>query len=77
MARTTRHRLRVDFATAFGFLVAAMTLAVLEPAAAESRTLSRPERAIVAHVDAHVGEARALLERVVNLNSGTQNLAGV
>jgi glutamate carboxypeptidase len=35
------------------------------------------ERAIVAYVDAHNAEALALLERVVNINSGTQNLAGV
>jgi glutamate carboxypeptidase len=36
-----------------------------------------PERAIVAYVDAHNAEALALLERVVNINSGTQNFAGV
>jgi len=35
------------------------------------------ERAIVAYVDAHNAEALALLERVVNINSGTQNFAGV
>jgi glutamate carboxypeptidase len=39
--------------------------------------LSADERAIVAHVDAHVDEAVALLERAVNVNSGTLNLAGV
>ena len=39
--------------------------------------LPGPEPAIVAHVDAHNGEALALLERVVNINSGTQNLTGV
>ena len=36
-----------------------------------------PERAIAAYVDAHNAEALALLERVVNINSGTQNFAGV
>ena len=36
-----------------------------------------PEREIAAWVDAHNGEALALLERVVNINSGTQNFAGV
>jgi glutamate carboxypeptidase len=36
-----------------------------------------PERAIVAYIDAHNAEALALLERVVNINSGTQNVAGV
>ena len=47
------------------------------PAAQRARSLARVERALVAHVDAHDREARALLERVVNVNSGTQNLAGV
>jgi glutamate carboxypeptidase len=47
------------------------------PPATAARPLSRTEKAIVTHVDAHAGEARALLERVVNVNSGTQNLAGV
>ena len=47
------------------------------PPATATHPLSRTEKAIVAHVDAHAGEARALLERVVNVNSGTQNLAGV
>jgi glutamate carboxypeptidase len=36
-----------------------------------------PEREIVAYIDAHNAEALALLERVVNINSGTQNFAGV
>jgi glutamate carboxypeptidase len=38
---------------------------------------STPEKAIVAAVDAHNVEALTLLEKVVNINSGTQNLAGV
>jgi glutamate carboxypeptidase len=33
--------------------------------------------AVVAHVDAHQAEADALLERIVNINSGTHNLEGV
>src|SRR5262245_52429584 len=36
-----------------------------------------PEAAISAYIDAHNDEAVALLERVVNINSGTQNLEGV
>ena len=39
--------------------------------------LTADERAIVQHVDAHTAGALALLERVVNINSGTQNFAGV
>jgi len=35
------------------------------------------ERAVVAYVDAHQSEANALLERIVNINSGTHNLEGV
>ena len=39
--------------------------------------LSNDERALASYVDAHNAEALALLERVVNINSGTQNLDGV
>jgi glutamate carboxypeptidase len=39
--------------------------------------LNQADQAIVAAVDAHNGEALALLERVVNVNSGTLNLDGV
>src|SRR5436190_6961593 len=35
------------------------------------------ERAIVSAVDANNADALALLERVVNINSGTHNFAGV
>src|SRR5215472_11298269 len=35
------------------------------------------EGAVVAYVDAHQSEANALLERIVNINSGTHNLEGV
>ena len=35
------------------------------------------ERALISFIDAHNAEALALLERVVNINSGTQNLEGV
>ena len=39
--------------------------------------LTGDERAIVQHIDAHVGDAMKLLEQVVNINSGTQNFRGV
>jgi glutamate carboxypeptidase len=42
-----------------------------------SSTLTSDERSLVAYIDAHNPEALSLLERVVNINSGTQNLAGV
>ncbi len=38
---------------------------------------SKSEQQLVAHVDQHLGEGKALLERVVNVNSGSLNLAGV
>jgi glutamate carboxypeptidase len=52
------------------FLVA---LAVMQTAT----SLTPSERAIVEHVDARNAEGLALLERVVNINSGSQNFKGV
>ena len=48
-------------------------------AGAQSRTgaLDRTERAIAAAVDTRNAEGLALLERIVNINSGTMNFAGV
>jgi glutamate carboxypeptidase len=39
--------------------------------------LSSDERALASYIDAHNAEGVALLERVVNINSGTQNFEGV
>lgn len=47
------------------------------PASGGQSGLSSAERAIADSVDAGTASALALLERVVNQNSGTQNLAGV
>jgi glutamate carboxypeptidase len=44
---------------------------------AASQTLTSVERSIGSAVDSHNGEALALLERIVNINSGTMNFAGV
>jgi len=44
---------------------------------AAAQISSGPERSIVAAVDANNAAALALLERVVNINSGTHNFAGV
>jgi glutamate carboxypeptidase len=46
-------------------------------AAPEVQSPTAAERAITKYIDAHDAEALALLERVVDINSGTQNLAGV
>jgi glutamate carboxypeptidase len=61
----------------------AAAIALVAPAApVESRQepqarLSDTERAMAAFVDANAAEAIALLERVVNINSGTQHFEGV
>ena len=46
-------------------------------AQAQSQSLTKTERAIVAAVDPRNAEGLALLERLVNINSGTMNFAGV
>ena len=52
--------------------------AIVGPAAAQGKgSLSKVERKIVSAVDAHNEEALELLIRVVNINSGTMNFAGV
>ena len=56
-------------------LLAALLITI--PLMQASTSLTSPERTIVAHVDAHNADALALLERVVNVNSGTQNFKGV
>ena len=55
------------------FLLAVLLLATLT----QSNSLSSDERALTAFVDKDNARALALLERVVNINSGTQNFAGV
>jgi glutamate carboxypeptidase len=66
------------FATAGA--VFAVYYAVPSVAAAQATpaaSLSAAERAVTRAVDAHNAEALVLLERIVNINSGTMNLAGV
>jgi glutamate carboxypeptidase len=61
------------------FPVILLAAALSAPLAAgqASSPLTDEERAIVEYIDAHNGEALAMLERAVNINSGTQNFAGV
>ncbi len=51
-----------------------LTLAFLQP---QAGGLSTEERALTAFIDADNDRALALLEKVVNINSGTMNFAGV
>ncbi|HSG49553.1 MAG TPA: hypothetical protein VLA43_17160, partial [Longimicrobiales bacterium] len=56
----------------------ALSLAALSLAPAAGTAQTDPvERRIVQEVDARADEGISLLERVVNVNSGTMNLAGV
>lgn len=57
------------------FLCLAPILVAPPPAAAQN--LTSEEERIVAWVDAHVDDAVDLLERTVNINSGTMNFEGV
>jgi glutamate carboxypeptidase len=53
-----------------------LTLTLMLPSS-QAGSLSPDEQKLAAFVDAHNAEALALLERVVNINSGTQNFDGV
>ena len=54
-----------------------MSVMVFTTFMSSQTNLSRDEQAIVEYIDKHNDDAIALLERVVNINSGTQNLEGV
>jgi glutamate carboxypeptidase len=43
----------------------------------QAGSLNSDERALTSFIDAHTADSLALLERVVNINSGTQNFDGV
>src|SRR5262245_60698889 len=58
-------------------VLSALLLAFTTTPNAQTNPLTATERAIASYVDTHNDEAIALLEKVVNINSGTQNLAGV
>jgi glutamate carboxypeptidase len=59
-------------------LAAILTLATTPTMRAQSTTtLTSDERALVKFIDDHNADALTLLEKVVNINSGTQNFAGI
>ena len=66
---------RYSFVSFVSFVVAIVG-GVLPPVSGR-QALSADERALGTYIDAHTDDAIALLERVVNINSGTQNLDGV
>lgn len=60
-----------------GSLRAAALALALAPAIGRAQTAAPIERQLQRYAESHREEAIAMLERVVNLNSGTMNLAGV
>jgi glutamate carboxypeptidase len=58
-------------------IVMTLVLAPIVASAWQGASLSSEEQAVAARVDAQNADAIALLEKVVNINSGTLNLAGV
>ena len=57
--------------------LATCALAVLPTTVAAQASLSTTERSITTSIDRHNGEALTLLEKLVNINSGTNNVVGV
>lgn len=64
-------------ASAFLGALALVLSLTATPTAGTAQELTRQEGAVMDWVDAHVDEALALLERTVNINSGTMNHDGV
>ena len=61
----------------FTFLLVCLLSSVCMSTSHASQTLDANEQAIVAWSEAHVEDAVDLLERLVNINSGTLNQQGV
>jgi len=57
--------------------VLAVVLTFVIAAGASAQSISSQEKAIVAYIDANEQASNALLEKLVNINSGTHNLEGV
>ena len=64
--------------TRLAALAAVLALGAAPAMQAQSSTnLTPDERALVKYIDDHTADALTLLEKAVNINSGTQNFAGV
>ncbi len=71
------HKSRPAFTFAACSAAGALVLASAAGAQKSAANLSRQERAVVSAVDAHNAAALALLQRTVDINSGTLNFTGV
>jgi glutamate carboxypeptidase len=67
----------VKIANAFVRFAVASVFLVLFATCICAQKISAEEQRLVAYVDAHTAEAIALLEKIVNIESPTENLAGV
>ena len=76
MPRQNRARRGIDSAATLAAFAIAM-LAIAGAGIAQTSKMTADESRIAAVVDARNSDALVLLERVVNINSGTHNLAGV
>ena len=60
-----------------GRIAVASVLVILSSTFSYAQKISADEQKLVDYIDAHKDEATALLEKVVNIESPTENLAGV
>ncbi|MDQ4122216.1 MAG: M20/M25/M40 family metallo-hydrolase [Acidobacteriota bacterium] len=58
-------------------IIAALALVVLYATFVQAQKISAEERKIIDYIDAHTNDAVSLLEKTVNIESATENLAGV
>lgn len=58
-------------------IIILFVVVVLSAAFAQAQKISAEEQKIVDYIDAHVSDAVSLLEKAVNVESPTENLAGV
>lgn len=58
-------------------IAVALVLVLLSATCAYAQKISPQEQKLIDYIDAHTGEASALLEKTVNIESPTENLAGV
>ena len=81
MSRPTRNTQFPAPTQSIGLLAVAFVILALAlnaaPATAQGRGLAEDEKRLTAFIDQDNAQAVALLERVVNINSGTQNFKGV
>ena len=68
---------RVWAGSRIGRLAVALMFGVLSATFAYAQKISPEEQKLVDYIDAHTSEAAALLEKTVNIESPTENLAGV